>query len=169
MADSKLPRSKKKLTELFADTARKLIVRDALSVGRHIQSQYVQRTCASEWTQHDDKELRRLVLEKGMRWCEIAAEMGRPSDIVRLRYRDYVALGKKRKLGKWDTDEIARLKEIVREFLAETTWAEEEGLDVDVVGKYVNWENVSNKLGCRSRLQCRAKWIYLMEWQRKGP
>ena len=130
---------------------------------RHLLNRYAGEKENMYWTPSDDSTLKKLVARLGNQWTVIADQMGRPPDVVRLRYRDYVSLGKDRKLGLWENYESKKLYETVIAQLKESAWEEEEGLDVEVVSKYVDWGVISKKVGERSRPQCRAKWKQLKD------
>lgn len=135
-----------------------------LSVTRHLLKRYPVEVFTNEWTPKDDDQLRKLVVEKGTRWMSIGEEMGRSPEMVRSRYRDYVSLGKQRNTGPWTVDEMRRLYAAVTGLLGNTEWTSEEGLEVDVIGKYIDWESVASKMGNRSRLQCHKKWCKFNFW-----
>lgn len=147
--------------------ATKLPGRDTLSVTRHLLKRYPVESLPSEWTATDDVHLRRLVAQKGKQWKVIAEEMGRSMDMVRLRYKDYVLLGKSRNIGEWNMEDMQKLFEIVIGLLQNSEWEEKEGLDVDIIGKYIDWGTVSDKMNNRSRLQCRKKWGKVDFWKHK--
>jgi Myb-like DNA-binding protein REB1 len=145
--------------------ANKLPGRDSISVTRHIVKRYSTEEFLVLWTPEDDETLKKFVAEKGRQWTVIAEELGRPADVVRLRYRDYVSLGENRKKGYWRDDEAKKLYEVVLAMLRKSNWTEVEGLHVEVVSTYVDWGGISQKMGHRSRLQCRSKWSKLKKWK----
>ena len=75
-------------------------------------------------------------------------------------------MGEKRKIGVWELEESEKLNGIVMGMLGETEWSEEMGLDIDVVSGYFDWSGVSEKMGDRSRSQCRNKWAQLENWKK---
>jgi hypothetical protein len=117
------------------------------------------------WNAEADAKLQRLVATKGKQWKVIAEEMGRSPDLVRLRYQDYVSLGNNRTTGFWSKEDTRKLYGIVTELLQGADWTEDEGLELDIVSKYVNWDTVSKKMGNRSRLQCLKRWSLLDIWK----
>jgi hypothetical protein len=164
LKDTELPPSQRKATSLYREIAKKLTGRDALSVSRHVVKHYARERYPQEWTSQNDATLRKLVAEHGKQWPVVAAAMGRSPEIVRLRYRDYASL-RERKAGRWEESENLRLYEIVIKLLHASQWNSDEGLDVEVVSKHIDWGIVSRKMGNRSRLQCRAKWVQVDKWQ----
>lgn len=156
--------AKRESRELCKKITQKLPGRDTLSVTRHLLSHYPVEVLPGGWTPQDDAQLRNLVATKGKQWKVIAEEMGRAADIVRMRYRDYVSLGDKRTTGQWTAEDLSKLYKIVLQLLEPTEWNEEEGLDHDIVGKYIDWDAVGKKLGNRNRLQCLKKWKKLDSW-----
>lgn len=163
--DMKLTYSRRKTRELCEGIANELPGRNTLSVTRHILKRYSGERSSMEWSDEDDKALRKLVAQFGTRWTAIAMQMGRPAELVRLRYRDYVSLGTKRKAGTWHPHDAMKLYEIVLKLLKESKWTDNEGFNVEVVSKYLDWGAVSVKMGDRSRLQCRSKWALLDNWR----
>jgi hypothetical protein len=152
------------MRELVSEIHAKLSGRHRLSVYRRLHVLYLDRgSISTEWTTKDDATLKKLIAERGRKWVSIGEAMGRSPEIVRLRYKDYVSLGEKRNLGKWDEGDENRLLQIVHTLLRKSEWQTGEGYDVDVMSKYVDWGVVSDKVGTRSRLQCRDKWKY---WNR---
>lgn len=166
--DTKLNYLKRETREMCEDIANHLERRDVLSVTRHILKRYSVETFPGEWTTEDDATLRKLVAERGKQWTAIAEQMGRNPDVVRLRYRDYVSLGATRKAGAWKSEEAKNLFEIVVAMLEKSEWTEDEGLDYEVVSKYIDWGAVSEKVGDRSRVQCKDKWRSLYKRQGTG-
>jgi hypothetical protein len=152
----------RKTRKLSESIANQLSGRDILSVTRHLVKKFPVGESFAPWTEEDDLMLRKLVAEKGSQWTVIADRMGRSADLVRLRYRDYVSMGKKRKLGRWDDEEMKKLYRVVHLLLDESDWNKELGLKLDVVSSFVDWGTVSNKMGDRSRLQCYGKWTDLV-------
>jgi len=146
--------------ELVGEILKNLPERDRTSVNRRLVTLYSERNIGSNnvWTTNDDKELKILLAQYGQKWTIIGKAMGRPPGIIRLRYKDYASLGENRSLGKWEEAEEQELLKIVHSILRESTWEAEEGFDVDVMSKYLNWGVVSGMMGTRSRLQCRDKW-----------
>jgi hypothetical protein len=159
--------SKRRTRKLSESIASQLPGRDTLSVTRHLLKKFPVEESPTEWTEEDDVMLRKLIVEKGKQWTVIADKMGRSADLVRLRYRDYVSMGKKRKKGRWDNGEMEKLYRIVHNLLDESDWNKELGLRQDVVSRFVDWGTVSSKMGDRSRLQCYGKWADLV--YRDGP
>lgn len=151
--------SHRKTRELSGSIASQLPGRSVLSVTRHLLKKFPVEKLPSDWTEEDDSELRKLVAEKGKRWTVIASEMGRSPELVRLRYQDYVSLGKQRKRGKWEDHERQKLRDIVFSLLEESGWEEEMGCQTEVVSRFLDWGTVSKRMGDRSRLQCYWKWI----------
>jgi hypothetical protein len=163
--DMKLGYSKRKTRELCEAIANKLPGRNTLSVTRHILNRFSGEELSNEWTNEDDTTLRKLVAQLGTQWTTIATQMTRPAELVRLRYRDYVSLGKKRKAGAWESHDAVKLYETVLKLLQDSSWTEEDGFNVEVVSKYLDWGAVSLRMGDRSRLQCRSKWAHLENWR----
>lgn len=161
--DTELHHASRETRELCKTIAAKLPGRTVLSVTRHLVNQYCGEKSTMYWTPSDDLTLKKLVAQLGNRWNVIAGRMGRAPDFCRLRYRDYVSLGKDRKLGQWESDETKKLYDTVMLQLKDTEWEEGEGLNVDVVSRHVNWGTISKKVGERSRPQCRAKWKQLID------
>lgn len=151
--------------QLCNEIAAKLPGRNTLSVTRHLLNQYRVEQLLTTWSPADDAMLKKLVSQKGKQWKVIAAEMGRDAQLVRMRYRDYVSLGKNRATGPWTVQDMERLYKGVLELLKETDWRESEGLHVDVIGRYIDWNSVSQKVGDRNRLQCLKKWMSLDYWR----
>lgn len=166
--DTKLNYWKRETRDMCGDIANRLEGRDILSVTRHILKRYAVEKFPGEWTAQDNATLKNLVAEKGKQWTVIAEQMGRDPDIVRLRYRDYVSLGPTRKAGAWKPEEAKNLFQIVIGMLEKSEWPEDDGLDYEVVSKYIDWGAVSEKIGDRSRVQCKDKWRYLYKWQEIG-
>jgi Myb-like DNA-binding domain len=157
--------SKRTTRKLSESIANQLPGRDTLSVTRHLLKKFPVEEHPTEWTEEDDLMLRKLVTEKGKQWTVIADKMGRSADLVRLRYRDYVSIGKKRKQGRWDDEEMDKLYRVVHLLLDESDWDKGLGLKQDVVSRFVDWGTVSNKMGDRSRLQCYGKWAEVVNRQ----
>lgn len=166
--DMKLHHSQRKTRSLCQGIAAKLQGRNTLSVSRHLVNRYPTTgdNIRVEWTPEDDLALKKLVAEKGTQWKLIAEELGRPPNLVRLHYKDYVSLGEKRKAGLWTMGEKKKLYAVVMKTLKKSEWTEKEGLDVDVVSAYIDWSGISTEMGrSRSRAQCRSKWLYLPKWK----
>jgi len=119
------------------------------------------------WSAEAGARLLALVAERGPRWQEIGAALGRMPEACRDRWRE-TRLGPARKSGAWAPDEEARLAELVPDALAAAAAARREGAaggagrgsarDGRIVLDDVNWAAVSAALGTRSPLQCAAKW-----------
>jgi hypothetical protein len=164
----KLRYPQRKTKSLSESIAAKLQGRNTLSVSRHLVNRYPPSgdNIRVEWTPKDDLALKRLVAKKGTQWKLIAEELGRPPNIVRLHYKDYVSLGEKRKAGTWTMSEKKKLYAVVMKKLKKSDWKEKEGLDIDVVSAHVDWSGISKEMGrSRSRAQCRSKWLYLPKWK----
>jgi hypothetical protein len=157
--------SSRRTRKLSESIANQLSGRDTLSVTRHLLKKFPVEEHPAEWTEEDDLMLKNLVDEKGNQWTVIADKMGRSAELVRLRYRDYVSMWKKRKEGKWDEGETKKLYRVVHKLLDESDWNKALGLKQEVVSRFVDWGTVSNKMGDRSRLQCYGKWADLVNWQ----
>ena len=140
-------------------------MRDTLSVTRYLLKRYPVEKLSSEWSQADDAFLRKLVVKRGSQWTLIGKEMCRSPEMVRLRYRDYVSLGKTRVKGEWSEDELMKLYKTVLGLLKETEWRKEMGLELEVLKDFIDWGSVSKVLGNRNRLQCRDKWTSLERWK----
>ena len=153
-------KKEEEMFELVGEILENLPERDRTSVNRRLVGLYSERHAGSNnvWTTDDDKKLKKLVAQYGQKWTLIAKAMGRPPGIIRLRYKDYASIGEKRSLGKWEEAEEQELLKIVHSFLRESEWEAEEGFDVDVMSKYLDWGFVSGMMGTRNRLQCRDKW-----------
>ena len=150
---------------LCAEIAGTLPGRNVLSITRYLVKRYPVEKVPWTWTVEDDAHLRKLVATRGPQWTVIAGEMCHSPELIRLRYRDYVSLGQKRARGVWSEDETRKLYGIVLELLGETGWREDEGLDLTVVKKYIDWRTVSGKMESRNRLQCRKKWEGFPQWK----
>jgi len=153
-------KKEEEMFELVGEILKNLPGRDRTSVNRRLVALYSDRRAGSNngWTTNDDKKLKKLVAQHGQKWTIIGNTMGRSPEIIRLRYKDYASLGKNRSLGKWEEAEEQGLLKIVHSFLRESEWEAEEGFDVDVMSKYLDWGVVSGMIRTRSRLQCRDKW-----------
>jgi hypothetical protein len=157
--------SKRITRKLSEGIANHLSGRDTLSVTRHLLKKFPVEKYPSGWTEEDDAKLRKLVAEKGQQWTAVAGEMGRSPDLLRLRYRDYVSLEKKRKRGRWDEEEMEKLYRVVHSLLDASDWDERPGIKRDVISRFVDWKTVSNEMGNRSRLQCYGKWVDMADRQ----
>jgi hypothetical protein len=157
--------SKRIMRKLSESIANRLSGRDTLSVTRHLLKKFPVKKYPSEWMEEDDTKLQKLVGEKGNHWTIIADEMGRSADLVRLRYQDYVSMGKKRKQGKWDEEEMEKLYRVVHSLLDASDWNEGLGIKQDVISCFVEWGTVSSEMGDRSRLQCYGKWADIVNRQ----
>lgn len=157
--DSSKHYSNRTTRELSGSIASQLPGRNILSVTRHLLKRFPVEKLPTDWTEEDDTKLRKMVAERGNQWTVIASDLGRSPELVRLRYRDYVSLGKERKRGQWDDEEKEKLYEIVNSLLEESEWEEGMGRQTDVVSRFLDWGTVSKQIGSRSRLQCYHKWI----------
>jgi len=168
----KLRHPQRKTKSLSEGISAKLQGRNTLSVSRHLVNQYPPTgdSIRIEWTPEDDLALKKLVAEKGTQWKLIAEELGRPPNLVRLHYKDYVSLGENRNTGPWTVSEKKELYAVVIKELKNSDWTEKEGLDVDVVSAYIDWSGISKEMGrSRSRAQCRSKWLCLPKWKNSLP
>jgi hypothetical protein len=165
MEDIQLDFRRRQSRSLCSEIGGQLPGRDILSVTRHLVKRYSTETFESTWTAADDATLKKLVAEKGKQWTVIAEQMGRPADLTRLRYRDYVSV-KARNKGHWDESELETLYHTVISLLEQNEWTEELGMGVDVVSGFIDWGTVSLKVGRRSRLQCRDKWAIVERWRK---
>jgi Myb-like DNA-binding domain len=159
-----LKRKDKEFTQLVLQIIDLLPGRDRTSIIRRIIALHGDHHTQSEWTPKDDEKLRKLVAKHGNKWTKIGDILGRDAAAVRLRHKDYISLGENRGLGKWEIVTEDELFRIVVSLLRESDWEVDEGFDVDVVSRYVDWGAVSSSLGTRSRLQCREKW---KSWERR--
>ncbi|BFZ60740.1 hypothetical protein YB2330_001791 [Saitoella coloradoensis] len=120
------------------------------SVYNHIRRKYSPYEKRARWTEEEDQELERLLLEKGKVWKDIGKAIGRMPEDVRDRYRNYLVCGDKRNDNRWTREEEIKLRDAVHLAVANV------GGDMEKI----NWGIVSaNMGGARSRLQCRWKWV----------
>jgi len=162
--DLKLDLRKRQTGDICRDLVAKLPGRNNTSLTRHLINRFIEKPIET-WTPKDDATLRKLVTQKGKQWKVIAEQMGRKPELVRLRYRDYASLGKTRIEGKWERREAEKLYETVLETLERSDWQVTDGLNLEIVSRYVNWGIISGKMGNRSPSQCREKWTRLDNWQ----
>jgi hypothetical protein len=162
--DLKLNLRKRQTGDICRELVAKLPGRNNTSLTRHLINRFVEKSVET-WTPKDDATLRKLVTEKGKQWKVIAEQMGRTPELVRLRHRDYASLGKARIGGKWERRDEKKLYKTVLEVLEGSEWQVTDGLSLEVVSRYVNWGNISGKVGNRSPSQCREKWTRLDKWQ----
>ena len=64
----------------------------------------------------DAERLLDLHAEKGNRWKEIGAALGRLPETCRDKYRD-LALAQARQMGKWSPEEESKLNELVTNYM----------------------------------------------------
>ena len=69
-----------------------------------------------KWSIEDAERLLELHAEKGNRWKEIGAALGRLPETCRDKYRD-LALAQARQTGKWTPGEEGRLNELVTSYM----------------------------------------------------
>eukprot|EP00884_Botryococcus_braunii_P003467 jgi/Botrbrau1/13120/Bobra.0187s0077.1 len=144
----------------WLEVARALPHRSARSIYGHGIRLIHEGNKLGKWTEEDTQRLVTLVAERGRRWAEIGAALGRMPELCRDRYR-YIKLGNKRKTGKWSEEEERRLREIVNthlnlvktcqeaEGIRGPTWVQLDGID---------WEFVADVMETRNEVQCRKKW-----------
>lgn len=75
------------------------------------------------WTPEQDAQLLQLVSEKGRKWKEIGASLGRMNVACRDRWL-MIRLGDSKKEGRWAEDEVQRLQSAVQQYLDARTAAE---------------------------------------------
>ena len=159
--DTQTHYSKRKSRDFITELAQMLPGRSVLSVTRHLLKLYPVEQYEKQWTKEDDIKLKKLVAQRGKLWTKLASEMGRSPEIIRLRYKDYVSLGQGRNKGPWNEGERDRFREAVLERLVEVGRAEEEWdrKARDEASGLFDWNDVSQRVKSRSRLQCRSRWI----------
>lgn len=118
--------------------------RSVSSVYKHVRRKFHIFDVRAKWTKSDDEQLKQLTLTYPSKWTQIGELMGRMPEDCRDRYRNYLVVGENRKKSNWTQDEVDKLMAIVDEQLA--------------VVSTVNWTLVAEKMGTRSRIQCRYKW-----------
>ncbi|KAF8448504.1 hypothetical protein BDZ91DRAFT_751969 [Kalaharituber pfeilii] len=151
----------KDLYELFPHRKR-------LAIYNHVRRRYHNFSVqGAKWTEEQDQELNRLVMERGKKWTLIGREMGRLPDDCRDRWRNYVKCGGFRREKEWTEEEEEKLREVVMECKEELAKHRADGTPAQDVE--VNWTMVSEKMGgWRSRIQCRYKWSKMLEWEQRG-
>ncbi|KAI5793698.1 hypothetical protein DFH27DRAFT_459319, partial [Peziza echinospora] len=154
--------------------------RKRLAIYNHVRRRYHNfGTQGAKWDEDQDRELQRLVLEKGSKWTTIGTEMGRLPDDCRDRWRNYLKCGMVRREKEWTDEEEALLRKVVREVrermkallapedaphpASQVTESGEPAAQVPDEDVEINWTVVSELMGgWRSRIQCRYKWSKLM-------
>ena len=69
-----------------------------------------------KWTAEEEDKLKQLYAEKGGRWKELGASLGRLPEAVRDKYKSF-RLGDAKKEGKWTPEEEGKLATLVQEYL----------------------------------------------------
>ena len=71
-----------------------------------------------KWSIEDSKRLLHLYAEKGNKWAEIGAALGRHPENTRYKFRE-LALGEAAVKGKWTPEDEAKLTELVTQYIEE--------------------------------------------------
>ena len=71
-----------------------------------------------KWSYEDSKRLLRLHAEKGNKWAEIGAALGRHPENTRYKFRE-LALGEAAVKGTWTPEDEAKLTELVTQYIEE--------------------------------------------------
>ncbi|KAF3931822.1 hypothetical protein ABW19_dt0201323 [Dactylella cylindrospora] len=153
--------------------------RSRSSLYSHVRRLYNDFPERATWTPDQDKELARLVKERGTKWTLIGFSIHRMPDDCRDRWRNYLVCGDKMKKEKWSLEEEQKFLQILDDMLdtlvkmhddnGTTVLARELGETEDERKKRlqeerafhrdeIDWGVVSEKMGReRSRLQCSVK------------
>ncbi|KAE8353256.1 hypothetical protein BDV28DRAFT_133520 [Aspergillus coremiiformis] len=125
---------------------------------RHFQTSDVK---PHQWTHEQDEELIQLVARYGLKFAQIAKEIGRSDDDVVQRWKNRLEHRTTMNRGPWSEEEIRGLQNALQ-----VAWKNLKGKGHDV-GRdiyemdetLISWGHISNKIGnCRSRQQCADKW-----------
>ena len=111
------------------------------------------------WTEEEKTTLMNLYEQKGAKWAEIGAAIGRAGGACRDKWR---MMRNNPKSGDWSPDEVARLRELVNEYFAQNNAAPGrgagEGNEHLPLRDNINWKAISSKIGTRSENMCMQKW-----------
>mmetsp|Transcript_19020 Transcript_19020/g.30758 ORF Transcript_19020/g.30758 Transcript_19020/m.30758 type:complete len:211 (+) Transcript_19020:901-1533(+) len=103
--------------------------------------------------------LTRLVEEKGAKWKDIGAAMGRAGYACRDKWR---MMRNNPTSGEWSDHEVTRLKELVQEYFeaqqAGPGRGAGEGHEHLPLLDNINWKSISQILGTRNENMCMQKW-----------
>ena len=78
----------------------------------------MQGVVQGKWSAEDTEKLLQLHAERGNKWKEIGAALGRHPENCRYKHRDLL-LGAAERKGKWNSEEEAKLLDLVTRYTAE--------------------------------------------------
>ncbi|RUS23749.1 hypothetical protein BC938DRAFT_474678 [Jimgerdemannia flammicorona] len=120
------------------------------SIFHHVKQIYHPDNYGGKWTEEEDGQLKSLVMQYGHQWKRIGEILGRIGTACKDRWRDSVGHRDIKTQGKWTLEEEDKLINIVMDL----TTSQGRSADSDVT-----WNVVSERMGTRTRDQCRSKWF----------
>ncbi|RUP52442.1 hypothetical protein BC936DRAFT_138356 [Jimgerdemannia flammicorona] len=124
--------------------------RSLRSIFHHVKQIYHPDNYGGKWTEEEDGQLKSLVMQYGHQWKRIGEILGRIGTACKDRWRDSVGHRDIKTQGKWTLEEEDKLINIVMDL----TTSQGRSADSDVT-----WNVVSERMGTRTRDQCRSKWF----------
>ncbi|KAE8373549.1 hypothetical protein BDV26DRAFT_63214 [Aspergillus bertholletiae] len=145
----------KTIYEILPDRDRRSVYR---FMRRHFQDSDVK---PHHWTHEQDEELIQLVGQHGLKFAQIAKELGRSDDDVVQRWKNRLEHRTTMNRGIWAEEEIRLLQNALQ-----VVWkslkakGHDVGRDIyEMDETLISWGHISNAIGnCRSRQQCADKW-----------